>query len=372
MPAPSLVAMAQNAAIRNITSITDIADLPYRAVAPILSRIDNPQQLRDVEVACPHIAESSGPLWQAFIKRDVSNAESKMCYPKDPKNWWKVYKKMVKQEAADKAAAEEALRAAMNGLKDAKSGKETTYVPKVFALGQKKTSGFFDGVRQGGNSGGGGGWGGKAPMLWNAKNGRDAFGAMQRATASKVKIFKPGPNARHYVPDGKSQIREAPKSMIQDNSGQAAVLRAAAEAKKYAEPTSTRPQSFAPMAATSKAEQAFRNEEIKAQLERERRLRSLTASTARPAMHAAPQTQSRSTTTAATTNASSSQRTSSSTTSTAPPKRHASLSPSPPTTTTTTSSSIAPKSSQSSQPLKPTVLKRKRPAAAPFLSSKRR
>lgn len=359
MPAPTLTSMAQNAAIRNIASITDIAELPYHAVAPILARIDNPQQLRDVEVACPHIAESTGPLWQALIKRDVSNAESKMLYPKDPKNWWKVYRKMVKQESADKAAAEEALMAAMNGLKDAKSGKETTFVPKVFALGEKKKSGFFDGVRQGGHGSGSGGWGGKAPMLWNAKTGKDALGAMQRATASKVKIFKPGVRGR-YVPDAKSQIKAAPKSMIQDNSGQEAILRAAAEAKKYAEPVSTRQQTFAPMASTSKAEQAFRNEEIRAQHERERRLRSLTGSTAKPAMHAAPAPQSRSTTTT-TTGASSSQRSSGST----PAKRIASLSPSPPP------SSSTPTLSQSSQPPRP-VVKRKRPAADPFLSSRKR
>ena len=366
MPAASLTAMAQNAAIRNISSITDIADLPYHVVAPVLSRIDNPQQLRDVEVACPHIAESSGPLWQAFIKRDVSNAESKMMYPKDPKNWWKVYRKMTKQEAADKAAAEEALRAAMNGLKDAKSGKETTFVPKVFALGSKKTSGFFDGVRHGGREGGGSS---KAPMLWNAKTGRDAFGAMQRATASKVKIFKPGPNRNHYVPDAKSQIRSAPKSMIRDNSGQEAVLRAAAEAKKYAEPKSHRPTTFTPMAATSKAEQAFRNEEIKAQLERERRLRSLTAPAARSAMHPSPAPPQSSSSRATSTAAGSSLRSSSSTTATsATPKRLASLSPSPPPP----ASSSTPKSSQSSQPQRSAVAKRKRPAADPFLPSKRR
>jgi elongin-A len=361
MPAPTLTSMAQNAAIRNITNITDIAELPYSVVAPILARIDNPQQLRDVEITCPHIAESSGPLWQALIKRDVSNAAAKMVYPKDPKNWWKVYRKMVKQESADKAAAEEALMAAMNGLKDAKSGKETTFVPKVFALGQKKTSGFFDGVRQGGS--GSGGWGGKAPMLWNAKTGKDALGAMQRATASKVKIFKPG-NRNRYVPDAKSQIRAAPKSMIHDNSAQEAVLRAAAEAKKYAEPTSHRPQTFMPMAATSKAEQAFRNEEIKAQHERERRLRSLTGSTARPAMHPAPGSQSRSTTTTTTTAASSSQRPSGSA---VPAKRIASLSPSPPPSSSTPTLS----QSSSSQPPRP-VVQRKRPAADPFLSSRKR
>ena len=86
MPAPSLSAMAQNAAVKNISSITDVADLPYHAVEPILRRIDNPAQLREIEVACPHIAENSGPLWQELIKRDVSNAERKMLYPKDPKH----------------------------------------------------------------------------------------------------------------------------------------------------------------------------------------------------------------------------------------------------------------------------------------------
>jgi hypothetical protein len=182
---------------------------------------------------------------------------------------------------------------------------------------------------------------------------------MQRATASKVKIFKPGVRGR-YVPDAKSQIKAAPKSMIQDNSGQEAILRAAAEAKKYAEPTSTRHQTFAPMASTSKAEQAFRNEEIRAQHERERRLRSLTGPAAKPAMHAAPSPQSRSTTTT-TTGASSSQRSSGST----PAKRIASLSPSPPP------SSSTPTLSQSSQPPRP-VVKRKRPAADPFLSSRKR
>ena len=360
MPAPSLMAMAQNAAIRNIMSINDIADLPYHAVEPILRRVDNPQQLRDIEVTCPQIAEHSGPLWQELIKRDVSNGASKMLYPKDPKNWWKVYRKMVKQESADKAAAEETLRAAMNGLKDAKSHKETTYVPKVFALGAKKKSGFFDGVRQGG-----GGGSSKAPMLWNAKTGRDAFGAMQRATASKVRIFKPG--TRHYVPDGKSQIRAAPKSMIRDNSGQEAVLRAAAEAKKYAEPTSSRHNNkpfSTPLAATSKAEQAFRNEETKAQLERESRLRALTGAppAARPAMH--PQPQSRTATPAAT----GSQRSSTSTPTAAPKRPQASLSPSPPTSAPRASS----QSSSQNPPQKPALVKRKRPAADPFLSVKKR
>lgn len=364
MPAPSLSAMAQNAAIRNISSITDIADLPYHAVEPILRRIDNPQQLREVEIACPHIAESSGPLWQELIKRDVSKAESKMLYPKDPKNWWKIYRKMCKQEAEDKLAAEEGLKQAMMGLKEAKGEKETTFVPKVFSLGAKKKTGFFDGVKHGG------GGGGKAPMLWNAKTGRDAFGAMQRATASKVKVFKP--TSRYYVPDAKSQIKVAPKSMIVDNSGQEAVKRAAAEAKKYAEPTSRNTRvPNAPLSTASKAEQAFRNEEIKAQLERERRLRSLTAPAARPAMHptATLRTESPARNEPARTVRPAATATSQRPVpqSSAPAKRattEVDFPPSPP-------SSSANRSSQGSQPQKSAPVKRKRPVADPFLSAKR-
>ena len=365
MPAPSLSAMAQNAAVKNISSITDVADLPYHAVEPILRRIDNPAQLRDIEVACPHIAENSGPLWQELIKRDVSNAERKMLYPKDPKNWWKIYRKMCKQEAEDKAAAEEGLKQAMMGLQEAKGSKETTFVNKVYSLGAKKKTGFFDGVKHGGG-------GGKAPMLWNAKTGRDALSAMQRASASKVKVFKP--TTRHYVPDAKSQIKVAPRSMIVDNSGQEAVKRAAAEAKKYAERSSQRPMTFTPMSTASKAEQAFRNEEMKAQLERERRLRALTAP-ARPTTQSAPvarapvartESPARPTPTRTVRPMPTSQRASAPQAS-APVKRAAAevdFPPSPP-------SSSANRSSQGSQPQKPTAVKRKRPAADPFLSVKR-
>jgi elongin-A len=379
MPAPTLSAMAQNAAIRSISSITDIADLPYHAVEPILRRIDNPTQLREVEIACPHIAENSGPLWQELIKRDVSKAESKMLYPKDPRNWWKIYRKMCKQEAEEKLAAEEGLKQAMMGLQEAKGSKETTFVPKVFSMGAKKTTGFFDGVKHGGGSGG------KAPMLWNAKTGRDAFGAMKRATASKVKVFKP--TSRYYVPDAKSQIKAVPRSMIVDNSGQEAVKRAAAEAKKYAEPTSQRSRVFAtPLSTASKAEQAFRNEEIKAQLERERRLRALTGSAARPAMHPAPPA-ARTVSPAAKSepvrnelnrNPPAKNEPSRSVRPAAPslrpvpqtsapakrPSAEVSFPPSPP-------SSSAPKSSQGSQSQKSAPVKRKRPVADPFLSVKR-
>ncbi|KAM0714335.1 hypothetical protein Q7P37_010122 [Cladosporium fusiforme] len=349
MPAPTLSAMAQNAAIRNISSITDIADLPYHAVEPILRRIDNPQQLREVEINCPHIAESSGPLWNAFIKRDVSNADRKMIYPKDPRSWWKVYRKMVKQEESEKADAEEALKRAMMGLQEAKGSSETKIVNKVMAQGQKKKTGFFDGVMHSGSGGG------SKAMLWNAKNGRDALGAMQRATSSKQSVFKPV--TRHTIPDAKAQIRVAPKSMQYSNAGNEAVLRAAAEAKRVAGQQSQRQRIFTPKSSLGKTELAFRTEEMKEQLERERRLRSLTNPTSRAAMHPVPAP-----TTSSTTSQRPSASTARSTGSQAGRPTQASLSPSPPRTR-----------SPATQPAqqKPAAVKRKRPAVDPFLSTKR-
>jgi elongin-A len=372
--------MAQNAAIRNIADVLDVAPLPYHVVEPILRRIDNPAQLRHVETGNPQIAEHTAPLWKELIKRDVSNADRKMVPPKDPKNWWRVYEKMVKQEVDDKLAAEESLKQAMNGLKSAKGSKETTFVPRVFEPSQIKTVGFYDGIRHTSEN--------RLPSLRNAKNGRVALNVMQRATASKANVFKTG--ARGYMPSAKSQIKVAPKSMIQDNE---AVKRAAAEAKKYAEPVSKRTTVFAPMRAANRAEQAIRQHEMNAQLERESRLRSLTASAAKPAMHPSPAPDPASISPPRKEShfnkeytamvrpvpapsarrsppvnriirpAAASQRPQSS----APVKRpvpESNLSPSPP-------SSGINKSSQGSQPQRSAPTKRKRPVADPFLTIKR-
>lgn len=348
--------MAQHAAIRNIASITDIADLPYHAVEPILRRIDNPQQLREIEINCPHVADHSKLLWQEFIKRDVSNADQKMLYPKDPRSWHKVYRKMLKQEEAEKAEAEEGLKRAMMGLQEAKGSKETKIVNKVMEHGQKKRTGFFDGVMHTGSGGGS-----RAPLLWNAKTGRDAFGAMQRATANKASAFKP--MTRRAIPDPKSQIKVAPKSMVMEysNPGNEAVRRAAAEAKKYAEPQSQNARIFTSRSRVGKTEQAFRNEDMKEQLEKERRLRALTNPVAKAAMHPAPASSSAGSGARASTT--SSQRSSVSPTKSAP-KATSSLAPS--------NGFVQAKQSVQQKPAAaPAPVKRKRPTVDPFLSVKR-
>lgn len=53
-----------------------------------------------------------------FIKRDIPDWESKPHKPKDPKNWWKVYKKLKEQIQKDREQGAEKLKAVLDSIKD--------------------------------------------------------------------------------------------------------------------------------------------------------------------------------------------------------------------------------------------------------------
>lgn len=117
MPTSSLYKMASRACIKNIRSITDVGDAPYQIVRPVLLRIENPQQLRKIEVASPQICGQDGEIWLEFIKRDVPNWDKKPYEPENPKKWYKAYKKLVmdSQKEVEDDAAE--LKATLDRIK---------------------------------------------------------------------------------------------------------------------------------------------------------------------------------------------------------------------------------------------------------------
>ena len=53
-----------------------------------------------------------------LIKRDIPDWESKPHKPKDPKNWWKVYKKLKEQIQKDREQGAEKLKAVLDSIKD--------------------------------------------------------------------------------------------------------------------------------------------------------------------------------------------------------------------------------------------------------------
>ncbi|MCJ1254190.1 hypothetical protein MMC24_002004 [Lignoscripta atroalba] len=118
MPVLPLYHLARKACIKNIRSITDVGDIPYELIRPILIKLENPEQLRELEKASPQLCGLDAEIWREFIKRDIPKWEEKPHEPKNPENWYKVYRKLrlESQKEVDKDA--EILKAAMDGIKN--------------------------------------------------------------------------------------------------------------------------------------------------------------------------------------------------------------------------------------------------------------
>ncbi|KAJ9623965.1 hypothetical protein H2203_005412 [Taxawa tesnikishii (nom. ined.)] len=161
-------------------------------------------QLRLIEQSSPQIAGADAELWLAFVKRDIPNWEAKLIEPKNPASWWKVYKKLMKEDNAQRMAAEEQLKAAMNRHKNDKTSHSTKILHTVIPQANK--------VRWGGES--------RGPAM-----GQRAL-ANAKDTKAKLTILKRQINheqrrreATHAIPfqalsQKRSQVQQAPKDMI--------------------------------------------------------------------------------------------------------------------------------------------------------------
>ncbi|KAL8719200.1 MAG: hypothetical protein Q9181_008090, partial [Wetmoreana brouardii] len=164
MPVQSLNQLVRRILVKNITMLTDVGDIPYDVVRPILLKLENPEQLSILEKASPQLCGADKELWISFIKHNVPNWkdqlerganweqfvklhiptwrdivksegldwediakchiadwEEEMLSSMDPKSWWRVYKNMrqeYEQEAQKDAAR---LKAAFRGIKSEKN-----------------------------------------------------------------------------------------------------------------------------------------------------------------------------------------------------------------------------------------------------------
>lgn len=97
MGCPTLLSMATRQAQNNIKLITDLNNMPPSLAMPILEHITDAQQLLDIQTKSPELADHTADLWQKLIKRDISDWEKRWKEPKDPRNWWKVYRKFKRE-----------------------------------------------------------------------------------------------------------------------------------------------------------------------------------------------------------------------------------------------------------------------------------
>lgn len=138
MPIQTLVELATAAAVANVKYITSVGDVPYKLARPILYKIENPLQLRQVEEDSPQILGADAELWLNFIKRDVPNWRSKPHEPEDPAKWYKVYAKLVRDNEKETQAQAELLKAAFSKQDEAKKMNTVNVVNKVERKGKRR------------------------------------------------------------------------------------------------------------------------------------------------------------------------------------------------------------------------------------------
>ncbi|KAF2147243.1 uncharacterized protein K452DRAFT_304117 [Aplosporella prunicola CBS 121167] len=196
MPASSLFEMAKRRVIRNIHLLTDVGDeLPYRILEPILKKIENPSQLREIEKNSPHLAEDTGELWLAFIKRDIQNWEDRAHVPRNPSSWAKVYAKLKRDQEAEIEQQQRALKDALKKKELERKKNTSTLLNRNFADPRRAK----------------GGWGSSSSSTQAAQVARDPRNFTYRPGEKKKTLTGKGIIAKiqHQAADHRSQQRLA-------------------------------------------------------------------------------------------------------------------------------------------------------------------
>ncbi|KXJ85986.1 RNA polymerase II transcription factor SIII subunit A-domain-containing protein [Microdochium bolleyi] len=129
MPAKSLIELCTVLCLKHIKEITDIGLTPYPAVRRILLNINSATQLRQLEIASPHLEGDDAECWIRLVEKDFPVLSKKHNFePRNPQSWHKVYSKYQRLEEELKRAAEEKLKSAMAGIKMSKENNKSSVV----------------------------------------------------------------------------------------------------------------------------------------------------------------------------------------------------------------------------------------------------
>ncbi|KAI9736831.1 MAG: hypothetical protein M1818_005882 [Claussenomyces sp. TS43310] len=131
MPALSLLAICTIISIKNVTSLTDVGDIEYWKLREILRRVHSPQQLHQIELASPQICGEDAELWKAFIVRDIPDWKRKNYVPKNPRKWYEVYMKYMREQTQEIERDRQQLRETMMGLQREKDNHRSQLMKSV-------------------------------------------------------------------------------------------------------------------------------------------------------------------------------------------------------------------------------------------------
>ncbi|KAI1123358.1 hypothetical protein F5Y10DRAFT_251951 [Nemania abortiva] len=135
----SLVELCTAVCLRNIKDIDNMGDIPCTLVRPMLLKIDNVAQLRQIELNSPHLEAETVECWKRFIERDFPVLYGRHQYaPSNPRSWHKIYNKYLKEDREAKRKAEEKLK---NAFKEIKKEKDEN-VSRVVNYDSRKLPGL--------------------------------------------------------------------------------------------------------------------------------------------------------------------------------------------------------------------------------------
>jgi elongin-A len=206
MPVPSLYELARQRLCKNIHLLTDVGDLPYDFLRPVLrANLQSPDQLQALEENCPQLLGQTGEIWTRFIKRDIPNWENKKWEPRDPRNWSKAYRKLKQDAEKEKLADSEALKQQMQALQKDRAQNKTLIVDSKLGYGAGSSRMFTGRTTTS--------WG--QPTGAPSKTGKVAFDKLKRG------MFDHGrerPKATHIpahiLAQRKTTIHQAPARMV--------------------------------------------------------------------------------------------------------------------------------------------------------------
>lgn len=167
MPVPTLHELAKQRLIKNIDLLTDIGDIPYSFLEPILRHIQNPKQLQELEKTCPQIQGETKEIWKRYIRRDVPDWDKDPVAPRDDKHWGKIYRRLMEKAKEQKEDQANKLKEEMKKLQAGREGNKTVIMTTNKSYG--RTAGHW--------STGGRDFGRPAPP---AKTGKVAMDKLKR------------------------------------------------------------------------------------------------------------------------------------------------------------------------------------------------
>ncbi|CCF50758.1 hypothetical protein NDA10_007700 [Ustilago hordei] len=158
----SLYSMCLRVILRNISSVQDLGEMPYRNAKPILEEC-RVEQLVTLEEASPHLLEHTEEVWKRNCLRDFNELRKKytpstpcIALPKEPKSWRRLYFRTKGETEQAKLEAAKRIKDKYVQHRAEKEAKKLVVSDRPLMVKNARSAGRRFGLMAAGGGGGGG------------------------------------------------------------------------------------------------------------------------------------------------------------------------------------------------------------------------